>query len=49
VQKAIDKFFRTHLLYWIEVLALTGNLSVGICAMNDIEQWYALVSAVHIV
>ena len=48
VQKAIDKFFRTHLLYWIEVLALTGNLSVGICAMNDIEQWYALVSAVQI-
>jgi len=45
VQKAIDKFFRTHLLYWIEVLALTGNLDVGVYAMNDIEQWYASVGA----
>jgi len=46
VQEAIDKFFRTHLLYWIEVLALTGNLGIGVYAMNDIEQWYSLVSAV---
>jgi len=45
VQEAIDKFFRTHLLYWIEVLALTGNLDVGVYAMNDVEQWYSLVSA----
>jgi len=46
VQEAIDKFFRTHLLYWIEVLALTGNLDIGVYAMNDVEQWYSLVSAV---
>jgi len=46
VQEAINKFFRTHLLYWIEVLALTGNLDIGVYAMNDIEQWYSLVSAV---
>ena len=49
VQKALDKFFRTHLLYWIEVLALTGNPGAGVYAMNDVEQWHALVSAVEAV
>ena len=49
VQKEIYKFFTVHLLHWIEVLALTGNLGVGVHAINDIEQWYNLVSSVHIV
>ena len=44
VQKAIDKFFTVNLLHWVEVLAITGNLGVGIYAMNDIQQWYNLVS-----
>ena len=44
VQRVIDQFFATHLLHWIEILALTGNLGAGIHAMNDIEQWYASVS-----
>jgi len=44
VQKAIDKFFMVDLLHWIEVLALTRNLDVGVYAMNDIEQWCNLVS-----
>ena len=44
VQEAIDTFFTTCLPYWIEVLALTGNLGVGVHAMNDVDQWYALVS-----
>lgn len=48
VQGAIDIFFTTCLLYWIEVLALTGNLGVGVYAMNDIEQWYTLVSAIWV-
>jgi len=48
VQKAIDKFFKTQLLYWIEVIALMGSLSIGVHAMDDIEQWYAFVSVVHI-
>jgi hypothetical protein len=48
VQKAIDKFFTVHLLHWIEVLALTGKLGVGVYAMNDIKQWYNLVSNVLI-
>ena len=44
VQKAIDQFFTTHLLHWIEALALIRNLSVGVHAMNDLDQWYNLVS-----
>jgi len=46
VQRAIDQFFTTHLLHWIEVLVLTRNLDAGVYAMNDIEKWYTLVSAV---
>ena len=49
VQNSIDKFFTVHLLHWIEVLALTGNLGAGVYAMNDIEQWYNLVSSVQTV
>ena len=44
VQEAIDQFFKTHLLHWIEVLVLMENLSIGIYAINDIDQWYARVS-----
>ena len=44
VQKLIDKFFTTCLLHWIEVLSLTGNLNVGVHALNNIQQWYILVS-----
>jgi len=49
VQEAIAKFFTTHLLYWIEVLALIGDLGFGIHAMYDIEKWCASVSAVQTV
>ena len=45
VEKAIGKFFTTHLLHWIEVLAVTGNLGVGVYVMNDIEEWYNSVSS----
>jgi len=44
VQKEIDNFFTIHLLDWIEVLALTRNLGVGVYAINDVEKWYTLVS-----
>ena len=44
VKKAIDKFFTVHLLHWVEVLAITGNLCVGVYAMSDIQQWCNLVS-----
>ena len=49
VQRAIDEFFTLCLLYWIEVLALLENLGAGIHAMNDVEQWYSLVSEIPIV
>jgi len=47
VQEAIDRFSRTHLLFWIEVLSLIGNLGVGVYALNDIQQWYMLVSYIE--
>jgi len=44
VEKGINQFFTTCLPYWTEVLALTGNLGAGVYAINDVEQWCALVS-----
>ena len=44
VQKAVDEFFTIYLLFWIEVLAIMRNLSVGVYAINDIQQWYVSVS-----
>ena len=46
VSSAINNFFETHFLYWIEVLSLTGNLGIGVYAMKNIEQWYAAVSSI---
>ena len=48
VQQAIDRFFTVNFLHWIEVLALTGNLGVGVHAMNNVEQWYNLVGSMLI-
>ena len=47
VQKAIDRFFTTHLPFWVEVLILIGNLDAGVHSINDIKQWYILVSCGH--
>jgi hypothetical protein len=44
VYNALDGFFTTCFLFWIEVLSLTGNLDVGVYALNDVQQWYLLVS-----
>jgi len=49
VQKAIDKFFTTHLLFWIEVLTIMRNLDVCVHSINDIQQWYISVSYEHAV
>ena len=49
VQKAVEKFFKVHLLHWIEVLATTGNLGIGVYAMNDVQQWYNLVSGIQFI
>jgi len=44
VQEAIDEFFPTCLLFWIEALILMGKLDIGVYVLNDIQQWYTLVS-----
>jgi len=44
VQEAIDEFFPACLLFWIEALILMGKLDIGVYALNDIQQWYTLVS-----
>ena len=44
VCKAVDEFFTKHLLFWIEVLVIMGNLDVGVYAINDVRQWYNSVS-----
>ena len=49
VYRAIDKFFMTCLLFWIEALILIGDLNIGIHAIDDIQQWYASVSYEHFV
>jgi hypothetical protein len=49
VQKAIDEFFTTHFLFWIEVLILMGSLNVAVHALNDISQWYISVSCTRII
>ena len=46
VHQAIDKFFTTHLLLWIEVLSLMGILNIGVYTLKNIRQWYILVSYV---
>ena len=44
VHKAINEFFITHLLFWIEVLSLMGILDVGVYALKNVQQWYLSVS-----
>ena len=43
VQGLVDEFFTTHLLFWIEVLSLTGNLECGVHSLNNVQMWYTLV------
>ena len=44
IHKAIDKFFTTYLLFWIEVLTIMGSLGVSVYVINDVQQWYNSVS-----
>ena len=44
VFKAIDEFFTSCFLFWIEVLSLTKKLYIGVYALNDIDKWYIKVS-----
>ena len=47
VKAAIEEFFTIHLLFWIEVLSLTGHLNLGVYALHDIDRWYLSVSCVR--
>jgi len=47
VQEEINRFFVTHLLFWIEVLSLLGSLDIGVYALNNIQQWYISVSGIE--
>jgi len=49
VQKTIDKFFKTYLLFWIDVLTVMGNLDISVHSINNVQQWYISVSYWHIV
>jgi len=49
VQKAIDKFFTTHLLFWVEVLIIMDALDVCVHCINDIKRWYIAVSSEYII
>ena len=44
VHNAVDDFFTTGFLFWIEVLVLMRNLDISVYAINEIEKWYTLVS-----
>ena len=44
VFKAVDEFFTTCFLFWVETLSLIGKLHVGVYALHDVDQWYVLVS-----
>ena len=44
VFRAIDEFFTTCFLFWVEALSLMRNLDVGVYALNEIDQWYTMVS-----
>jgi len=44
IHQEINQFFTTYLLFWVEVLSLTGHLDVGVYAINDIEEWHMVVS-----
>jgi hypothetical protein len=44
VQEAIEDFSNKYLLFWIEVLALTGNLGTSEHAFKDVQEWCGLVS-----
>ena len=44
VDKAINEFFTTCFLFWIEVLSLMENLDIGVYALKNVHQWYMEVS-----
>jgi len=48
VDEAINEFFTTCFLFWIEVLSLMEKLDIGVYALNDVQQWYMVVSCAEL-
>jgi hypothetical protein len=48
MEEAIEDFFTTGFLFWVEVLILTGKLEIGLHALHNIEQWYMVVSYIEV-
>jgi len=44
VQQEIDRFFTTHLLFWVEVLIIMRNVGASVHSINDVKEWYISVS-----
>ena len=44
IDHAINEFFMTSFIYWIEVLSLMGSLDIGVYALKNVSQWYERVS-----
>ena len=44
VFRAINEFFTTNFLFWVEILCFMGNLDIGVYALNDVDHWYRMVS-----
>ena len=44
VHKAIDGFFKTCLLFWVEILIVMGCLDISVYTINNIQQRYTSVS-----
>ena len=44
VQQAINEFFSTQLLFWIEVLIIMGSLDTSVYAINNVQKWFISVS-----
>jgi len=44
VCNAVDEFFTTRLLFWIEALVIMKSLDATLHAIDDVQQWYASVS-----
>ena len=49
VCKAIDVFFTTYLLFWIEALIIMESPDTIVHAMNEIQEWYTSVSHKYLI
>jgi hypothetical protein len=46
IVESVMHFFEHHLLSWLEVLSIEGNLGVAIYSLRDVRSWLTHVSLV---